>query len=988
MGRGALGSLQLKQAIRLGSPPSLICVKKGDDAGALSEDDGLPCSPPEISTLHTVLTGSSHRSSNLVERTSSLSLEGTESEDDQMSSEASFRPVRPLVALPLDFSEPPSTAGCLDNSAARHRIAVKQKACAKRKPASREMFESNKVKILSGRVPLRVKEERQSAVITEPSAEEKKNKDVPMIETDSSVEGVEEQKDEAEVPASTSVQPQPMEEEVVASDGLAKSEDEDSSSSEAELEEEEAADTVPVLEESQVSLELPAGPCTDAVFDAEDGTPAEESGSLLQEVLSSLEGPLSSGLVLEPKDVELQVSKGDDGAEGQRDDPTHEPAASSSTPAQREEDDDLQPRAEVQSDLAVREEEEEFSIEEEYVESEVGEEEDADEGGPAEALLEKEVELCAECGEDKEEEEESEEGAVEKEEEEEEEVVEEARKKEEVVEEEKEKEDVMEEAEMEEMMEEDREELVEREEEEEEEEAMEEEKEEVMEEEIEEELIEQQEEYKVIKHQEEEVMEQQQEEEEEEEDEVMKAEVVVMEGEEEMIEEEMDYVEEEIEMVPEGPQQKVPAEPGEGKEEDDEEVEEEDEDLTVQLCPEVYEEKAKEESQVAESGPDSGELISGEANVTNQLSYDSSDSERLSMESSECAMFPQEGGDDVCPPQPAIESPTRASSEPVAFSCSSEKLSAEPPEKPSPDMGISKEQSTEQTKEEHCSAPNVQGDPGKQADTTEPSRVRFTIAPAWQRSLSGGTSKESPFTAPIKPEAFEQAAPETRAPPGKAEPASSPDRAQGAAVLSPSREPPAQDAGSLENPFGIKLRKTPTLFRYSADGSGDPPASGPQAEPTEPPRRPQSGPPGNKPALPKKPDLLEDSPTKLRKTPEPTVAKAPGGALTSPSWISVAKQKQKSYQENTLEDTSDRKSPLEKVSKSPTNEKEGKRAVAHSPPMAVTQDEPPWLALAKKKAKAWSEMPQIVQDGQTSFEPCMDIREEKVCRWRPYACNS
>ncbi|KAJ8338588.1 hypothetical protein SKAU_G00375540 [Synaphobranchus kaupii] len=52
--------LQLKQAIRMGSPPSLICVKKGEDGGTVSEDDGLPCSPPEISTLHTVLTGSSH----------------------------------------------------------------------------------------------------------------------------------------------------------------------------------------------------------------------------------------------------------------------------------------------------------------------------------------------------------------------------------------------------------------------------------------------------------------------------------------------------------------------------------------------------------------------------------------------------------------------------------------------------------------------------------------------------------------------------------------------------------------------------------------------------------------------------------------------------------------------------------------------------------------------------------------------------------------
>ncbi|KAM3838393.1 CRACD-like protein, partial [Diretmus argenteus] len=47
--------LQLKQAIRLGSPPSLMCVKRTEDGGTMSEDDGLPCSPPEYSTLHTVL---------------------------------------------------------------------------------------------------------------------------------------------------------------------------------------------------------------------------------------------------------------------------------------------------------------------------------------------------------------------------------------------------------------------------------------------------------------------------------------------------------------------------------------------------------------------------------------------------------------------------------------------------------------------------------------------------------------------------------------------------------------------------------------------------------------------------------------------------------------------------------------------------------------------------------------------------------------------
>lgn len=47
----ALLQLQLKQAIRLGSPPSLMCVKRIEDAGTMSEDDGLPCSPPEY-TAH------------------------------------------------------------------------------------------------------------------------------------------------------------------------------------------------------------------------------------------------------------------------------------------------------------------------------------------------------------------------------------------------------------------------------------------------------------------------------------------------------------------------------------------------------------------------------------------------------------------------------------------------------------------------------------------------------------------------------------------------------------------------------------------------------------------------------------------------------------------------------------------------------------------------------------------------------------------------
>ncbi|PKU39338.1 hypothetical protein llap_10352 [Limosa lapponica baueri] len=83
-GRVKTLQLQLQQSIRLGSPPLVITGKKLEDAGAVSEDDGLPRSPPEISTLHEVLTDSPSKSSNPVQRHSSLSLGGTDSEDEQV----------------------------------------------------------------------------------------------------------------------------------------------------------------------------------------------------------------------------------------------------------------------------------------------------------------------------------------------------------------------------------------------------------------------------------------------------------------------------------------------------------------------------------------------------------------------------------------------------------------------------------------------------------------------------------------------------------------------------------------------------------------------------------------------------------------------------------------------------------------------------------------------------------------------------------------
>lgn len=131
--------LQLQQNIRIGSPPQGILHKKVEDSGALSEDDGLPRSPPEITSLHEILARSSGKTPGIIQRRSSLSLGGTDSEDEPESCETSSCPISPLNSSILrssnspdshhlvDFTAPPSSVTCLDNSAAKHKIAVKPK---------------------------------------------------------------------------------------------------------------------------------------------------------------------------------------------------------------------------------------------------------------------------------------------------------------------------------------------------------------------------------------------------------------------------------------------------------------------------------------------------------------------------------------------------------------------------------------------------------------------------------------------------------------------------------------------------------------------------------------------------------------------------------------------------------------------------------------------------------------------------------------------
>ncbi|XP_052464025.1 CRACD-like protein isoform X2 [Carassius gibelio] len=139
---GKIKALQLKlqqQNLHLGPPPMLIPGKRIEDSGATSEDDGLPCSPPETCFHERVMQGAVYK-----KHLSSLSLAGTGSEEEEQGDpfQPSSRPLSPVsrpspqpIISPasgsttptagVDFSSPASYMPGLDNSAARHRMSVK-----------------------------------------------------------------------------------------------------------------------------------------------------------------------------------------------------------------------------------------------------------------------------------------------------------------------------------------------------------------------------------------------------------------------------------------------------------------------------------------------------------------------------------------------------------------------------------------------------------------------------------------------------------------------------------------------------------------------------------------------------------------------------------------------------------------------------------------------------------------------------------------------
>ncbi|XP_051560821.1 CRACD-like protein [Myxocyprinus asiaticus] len=144
---GKIKALQLKlqqQNLRLGPPPMSIPGKCTEDSGATSEDDGLPCSPPEMSFHERVMHGVVYKYPEPQKHLSCLSLAGTGSEEEEQGDpfQSSSRPLSPVSKLSpqpiisptsalytpstgVDFISPVYYTPRLDNSAARHRMLIK-----------------------------------------------------------------------------------------------------------------------------------------------------------------------------------------------------------------------------------------------------------------------------------------------------------------------------------------------------------------------------------------------------------------------------------------------------------------------------------------------------------------------------------------------------------------------------------------------------------------------------------------------------------------------------------------------------------------------------------------------------------------------------------------------------------------------------------------------------------------------------------------------
>ncbi|CAJ0957368.1 unnamed protein product [Ranitomeya imitator] len=263
--------------------------------------------------------------------------------------------------------------------------------------------------------------------------------------------------------------------------------------------------------------------------------------------------------------------------------------------------------------------------------------------------------------------------------------------------------------------------------------------------------------------------------------------------------------------------------------------------------------------------------------------------------------------------------------------------------------------------------------------------VRFTVTPAWQRALPSGSSiKDSPFIKNMmvnmdRSESF--------------------DGAEESVVQSNSKKNNVQKNKEESSAhFGIRLRRTSSSIKYSDDhqemsskqgiSSGDN-SSLPSEKNMQSPKKTQVN--TDCAQITKISPTNEDKSTTEIKIQAKSKAEDPSPQENSePAWITMAKLKQKGFQEHPLAKEQSSTAENEKVegtecilqknlvtSPQEVETKTTEQTAADSPaapeeaqpdcekitPPTQPQnpDEPPWFSLAKKKAKAWSEMPQIVQ---------------------------
>lgn len=841
--------LQLKQAIRLGSPPALLCGRKAEDAGALSEDDGLPCSPPEYSSLHTVLATPLHTSVDLTQ--SSLSMEASDSEDDQMSYDASSRPSTPQASVPVDFSLPASSVSCLDSSAAHHRIAVKANARAKRKPASRQMLD--KRRDLREKLLLRDTEDKLRMVT---SIEDQECEDLPG--------------EQVNVSDHESIASEHEDEEMTDSGQFQKTSP-TSSISAGEDSEGEEHDHVPESEvpqsswESPVTLELRAD---DFLLDTGCEVVPEEQGSLLEEVLSSLKSPLASGLTLEHENIGLQREVEDTNSESivaQLEEEDNKDSLNPSEPIMTTNEQAPPPDSLSESSVDSDEISEEITEEEELLEFTGEEAVDPDHPQVPEEYEEKRVDNTESARED---------------------------------------------------------------------------------------------------------------------EELLESPIAFI-----VNVKESDATEDEaaLEIQDDGDSGNDGDDGDSGNDGDDgdcklAEVEpEKSEDSTNDVEPQEVEPSSPKPENSDTSDDDRDLVVLNVENVPESDPTDKDDVRRSTETSDEPEASESSPVEILVSPQP--ESPI------LQFRFSKSSMSS--PEKEEDPVSIKLEESGEpqeaslEEAEVVVSEQQVLVLPVNIADV----RPRFTIAPAWQRSLASPESQTEDTNVP-SPQTTQLIVPILEERP-------KPARTQSSPMLSVQKEGiHVEEEKNPENPFGVRLRKTPVLHRYGLDGEASW-SSAQTAESAGAQETPDQEQNDRKPVLPKKPDLMFDTGMSTRKVPE-TVGRISVGSSESPSWISVARQKQRNFMENSSPENSPEKlpaqvqgeikrqdsspslsapvvkeqltqpcSPLQvfcslELSNTSMVEKESKR-ISNPSTAPLAQDEPPWLALAKKKAKAWSEMPQIVQ---------------------------